>query len=557
MCGIIGSNFLTSNFDETINLLYHRGPDVQGSFTYKNNQFGHTRLSIIDLNEEASQPMIFDDIIITFNGEIYNYKELIEEEKLNCKTKSDTEVLIRLYQKYGVDFLNKLNGMFSFCIFDIKKEQFFCARDRFGKKPFYFYYKDDKFIYASEIKSIISLLSFTPTLNKKALEEYLTFWSPIGTNTFYKDILKLEAGYSIVFDGKKLLKNKYYDIDKIDLIHESEENVLDNIENLLIKSMERRLVSDVGVASLLSGGVDSSLVSSLYSKISLSKIDTYCIGYDEHVHYSELPYARKVAKYINSNHHEVLIGRNDFLEVIDNMLTHMDEPIGDSASIPTYILSKQISKDGFKVALSGEGSDEIFLGYDKYFNLLKTDSTYTTINASFSEEEKIKLFNEYLKKDYSSLSPYNSRIQNLSYLDIKIWIGDVLMTKIDKMSMAHSLELRAPFLDYHLVEYLLSIDESLKVGNTNKYLLKQIAYKYLPKDIVDRKKKGFSSPFIEWLYEEFKDEILNVILRVNRHLNLFNEEYVKFLYNEAKEKRYKQHVWNLFIFSRWFERVYL
>lgn len=557
MCGIIGSNFLTSNFDETINLLYHRGPDAQGRFIYKNNQFGHTRLSIIDLNEEANQPMIFDDIIITFNGEIYNYKELIEEEKLNCKTKSDTEVLIRLYQKYDTDFLNKLNGMFSFCIFDIKKEQFFCARDRFGKKPFYFYYKDNKFIYASEIKSIISLLSFTPTLNKKALEEYLTFWSPIGSNTFYKDILKLEAGYSIIFDGKKLLKNKYYDIDKIDLIHENKENVLDNIENLLIKSMEKRLVSDVGVASLLSGGVDSSFVSSLYSKISLSKIDTYCIGYDEHVHYSELPYARKVAKYINSNHHEVLIGKTDFLEVIDNMLIYMDEPIGDSASIPTYILSKQISKDGFKVALSGEGSDEIFLGYDKYFNLLKTDSTYTTINASFSEEEKIKLFNEYLKKDYSALSPYNSRMQNLSYLDIKIWIGDVLMTKIDKMSMAHSLELRAPFLDYHLVEYLLSIDESLKVGNTNKYLLKQIAYKYLPKDIVDRKKKGFSSPFIEWLYEEFKDEILNVILRVNGHLNLFNEEYVKFLYNEAKEKRFKQHVWNLFIFSRWFERVYL
>lgn len=348
MCGIIGSNFLTPNFDETINLLYHRGPDDQGSFTYKNNQFGHTRLSIIDLNEEANQPMVFDDIIITFNGEIYNYKELIEEEKLNCKTKSDTEVLVRLYQKYGTDFLNKLNGMFSFCIFDIKKEQFFCARDRFGKKPFYFYYKDNKFIYASEIKSIISLLSFTPTLNKKALEEYLTFWAPIGANTFYKDILKLEAGYSIVFDGKKLLKNKYYDIDKIDLIHDSEENVLNNIEKLLIKSMEKRLVSDVGVASLLSGGVDSSLVSSLYSKISLSKIDTYCIGYDEHVHYSELPYARKVAKYINSNHNEVLIGKNDFLEVIDNMLIYMDEPIGDSASIPTYILSEQISTDGFK-----------------------------------------------------------------------------------------------------------------------------------------------------------------------------------------------------------------
>jgi asparagine synthase (glutamine-hydrolysing) len=584
MCGIVGTNFRSDNFNKSIKLLKHRGPDNQGYYEFENNQFGHTRLSIIDLDEEANQPMVFDDLIITFNGEIYNYQELIEKENLNCITKSDTEVLIRLYQKYEKQFLNKLNGMFSFCIFDKKKNSFFCARDRFGKKPFYYYFKENKFIYASELKSILNILDIKPDMNLTAFYEYLSFMAPINDNTFYKDIKKLEAGTFIYLDKNDFKIDRYYDLNNIKTTQFDEKEILDNIEKLLISSVKSRLVSDVEVATLLSGGVDSSLTSALYSKYSNKQINTFCIGYDEHTHYSELPYAQIVSKHINSNHHELVIGKSNFIEAIDKMLEHTDEPFGDSASIPTYLLSEYINKQGIKVALSGEGSDESFLGYDNYFKMLEfyksntkpldftltkeweynkraylNQPIYQTCGETFTEKQKEILFSNYKEKNYLANYKTNNYSPEkwLTYIDFKIWISEVLMTKIDRMSMAHSLELRAPFLDYNLVEYMLSVDENLKRGNTNKYLLKQVAEKYLPLEIVHRQKKGFSSPFIEWTIDYYKDQCLNIILEVNDNLHLFNKDFILFLYNQAKEKKFKQHFWNIFIFSKWFKKVYL
>ena len=583
MCGIVGTNFISSNFESAVKIIKHRGPDHQSHITYQNNQFGHTRLSIIDLDTEANQPMEFDDIILTFNGEIYNYKDIIKKENLKCKTKSDTEVIIRLYQKYNTDFLNKLEGMFSFCIYDKKLSRFFCARDRFGKKPFYYYFKDGKFLYGSEIKVILKLLDKKPDLNKQALYEYLSFMTPINDNTFYKDIKKLRSGYSLTFQNNKINLNQYYNINNIETKYFNEKDILIDLENILIDSTRNRLVGDEEVASLLSGGIDSSFISAIYSKVSNKKINTFCIGYNEHTQYSELPYASKVAKHIGSNHHEVIMTRHDFIETIDKMLDHTDEPFADSAAIPTYLLSKYINSQGIKVALSGEGSDESFLGYDNYFKMLKYYNTpckkesfnltkewefnnralnkkhvYQTAGETFTEYQKEELFKNYDSHNY--LKDYKSNYNAtkwLTYIDFKIWISEVLMTKIDKMSMANSLELRAPFLDHKLVEYLLKVEDNIKKGDTNKSLLKKIAINYLPSEIINRQKKGFSSPYIEWLYEEYKDEVLNTILRVNKELNIFNEEFVKFLYNEAKEKKFKQHIWSIFIFSRWFERFYL
>lgn len=226
MCGIVGCNFNTDKFIKAVELISHRGPDNLGYVNFENFSFGHTRLAIIDLNEEANQPMSFDDLIITFNGEIYNYQKLIKEENLNCITKSDTEVIIRLYQKYERAFLNKLEGMFSFCIFDKKKKSFFCVRDRFGKKPFYFYFKEKKFIYASEIKSILKLLDSTPSFNQNAFSEYLTFSTPINGNTFYEGIEKLEAGHFIYLDSTTYIKEKYYDIDKLEVSEQNEKDIV-------------------------------------------------------------------------------------------------------------------------------------------------------------------------------------------------------------------------------------------------------------------------------------------------------------------------------------------
>ena len=580
MCGIVGCNFRT-DLRESLKILFHRGPDNQSYKNWNNYSFGHTRLSIIDLDNEANQPMEFDDLILVFNGEIYNYKELIKKHNLKVKTKSDSEVIIRMYQKFGKKCLNYFNGMFAFSIFDKKKEEFFCARDRFGKKPFFYYFKDGKFIFASEIKAILQLLNRVPKMDYNAFYEYLSFMTPINGNTFYEDIKKLPAGYSLIFkDSLKI--EKYYDIDKFKTIHHNKKEILKDIEELLISSLRYRLVADVKIASLLSGGVDSSLISALYSKL-VGKIDTFSIGYDEHLHYSELDYAKIVANHINSNHNEIVISRKDFIENIENIIEAVDEPFADSAIIPTYILSKEIHNSGIKVALSGEGADENFLGYDNYFKMfqyyengtkkepfnltkeweysyrkLNNLPIYQTSGETFTEKQK-----ELLLKDYKEKLLIKNYLTNysptkwVSYIDFKIWISEVLMTKIDRASMANSLEIRAPFLDYRLVEYIFKIDDNLKRGDTNKSLLKEIAIKYLPKEIVYRRKKGFSSPFIEWLYDEYGDKILELILEVNEELNIFNREFVKFLYNEAKEKRFKQHIWQLYIFSRWFKKVYL
>jgi asparagine synthase (glutamine-hydrolysing) len=557
MCGILGANFISNGFNSALHLLKSRGPDNIDIATHKNNQFGHTRLSIIDLDARSNQPMEFDGIVIVFNGEIYNYKELIKEHNLIVETKSDTEVLIRLYQKYKYEFLDYLNGMFAFVIYDKQKDSFFCTRDRFGKKPFFYYYKDNKFIFSSKIKSILKILNTTLDFNQTALYEYLTFWSPLGENTFYENIYKLEAGHQLILKNNNLSVEEYYNYSNIENQFSNEIVILEDIEELIFKSIELRLNGDVDIASMLSGGLDSSLISALYSKVTGKKIDTYSIGYNEYLHYDETKYAKYVSKYINSNHCEIIIDKKEYLNTVDDVLDNVDEPFGDSAYIPTYILSKKISQDGFKVALSGEGSDEIFLGYDRYFNPQNNNSNFLPIHSTFTEEEKTKLLLNYKKKDYSYFQKYNDNSKQLSYINLKIWISNVLMSKVDEMSMANSLEVRSPFLDYNLVEYLFKTDSIIKQGDKSKYLLKKIASKYLPEDIINRNKKGFSSPCIEWLLDEYQDEIINTILKVNKEICIFDELFVRFIYNEAKDGRYKQHLWNLYIFARWFEKIYL
>ncbi|MCG3658109.1 asparagine synthase (glutamine-hydrolyzing) [Aliarcobacter butzleri] len=595
MCGILGTNFLNERFDKSLELLHHRGPDFQNSIKIENKQFGHTRLAIIDLDEEANQPMIFDDILLVFNGEIYNYKELIHVEHLECKTKSDSEVLIRLYQKYGFDFLNKLNGMFSFCIYDMKKDLYFCARDRYGKKPFFYYFKDNKFIFSSSIKSILNLLDYKPNLNKVALSKYMQYFVSFGEDTFYQDIFKLEASTYLIYEPNKsreLQKKKYYKINTYKAIKD-EKQALNDIEELLIKSVEYRLNSDVEVASLLSGGIDSSLISALYTKISGKRINTFSIGYDEYKNYCELDFAQITAKHINSNHHPVEINQKEYIKHFEQTLDMLEEPHGDSAAIPLNILTKQINKAGIKTVLSGEGSDEIFLGYDNYAKFLK----YYEFEKSLSNEQNLFLNDiigalqnntkesEYLRRIVKKQNLYNSfgeiytdiqrkrlfkkvptfksetakqdPVDWMSYIDLKIWLGESLLSKVDRISMGNSLEVRTPFLDFNLVNYMFSVESHIKVGDTNKYLLKKIASKYIPNEIINRTKKGFNSPFNEWLNKEYKDKILDVIVEVNNETNLFNHEYILHIYELSKSNKFKQHLYSLFIFSLWYKKEYL
>ena len=592
MCGILGTNFISKNFKSALSLLNNRGPDYHNDVRIQNAQFGHTRLSIIDLDEEANQPMIFDDILIVFNGEIYNYKTLIKNEPLCVKTASDTEVIIRMYQKYGTDFLNKINGMFAFVIYDLKTKKYFCARDRYGKKPFFYYFKNNQFVFSSSIKSIIKILGKTPSLNKVALSQYMQYFVCLGENTFYKDINKLDASSYMLFENNELSIKKYYKINTYKKIHD-EQTAIRDIEELIYNAIELRLVSDVEVGTLLSGGIDSSLVSALYSKISGRQINTFSVGYSDYTKYSELPYANTVAKHINSNHHALEISKKEFLFHFDDAMDALEEPHADSAAIPLFCLTKKIKEYGIKTVLSGEGSDELFLGYDNYAKFLKyyefskslsgnqndflnniisalqnntkeseylrrivkKQNLYNSFGEVFSDIQKKKLFKKV--PTYKTEKAKNDPVDWMSYIDLKIWLGQALLSKVDRISMANSLEVRTPFLDFNLVDYVFSVDSSIKVGNTNKHLLKKIASRYIPQEIITRTKKGFNSPFNEWIMEEYSDTILQDILLVNQHTNLFNEEYVKQIFALAKQNKFKQHLWSLYIFSKWFKKEYL
>ena len=592
MCGIVGTNCNPNvDFLKITNIMKSRGPDNTSTKQINENMFGHTRLSIVDLDSEANQPMIFEDILIVFNGEIYNYDELKISEKLKCITTSDTEVLIRLYQKYDIDFLHLLNGAFSFCIYDIKKDRYFCARDRYGKKPFYYYLKDNKFIFSSMIKPIINILGFTPKLNKVALSQYLQYFVPLTPNTFYTDINKLDSASYLLYENNILSIKKYYKIKTYKKI-DDEGIALKHIEDILFNSVEQRLKSDVEVGTLLSGGIDSSLISTIYSQITNHKINTFSVGYKTHTKYSELPYAKIVADNIKSNHTALEIGQDEYINSLEDVFENLEEPHADPASIPLYLLAKEINNQGIKTVLSGEGSDELFLGYDNYAKFLKyykfsnsldIDQTnfLNEIISSLGGNKEAEYLRRVVKKEniYNSFgeiytssqrkkllqkvatfkqeSPKKDPVDWMSYIDTKIWLGEALLSKVDKMSMSNSVETRNPFLDFRLVDTAFSIQSKLKVGNTNKYLLKKVASKYIPKEIIHRQKKGFNSPFNEWLFLEYKEKLLEDIMKVNNATNLFNTPYIEYLYANAKQNKLKQQFYALWHFCKWYDKNYL
>jgi asparagine synthase (glutamine-hydrolysing) len=614
MCGILG---IVGNYDEktvlkALRLLSHRGPDNLGYYKDGNSFLGHTRLSILDLSSKGNQPMSDREgsIWIVFNGEIYNFKEIRSdlERHYQFRSNTDTEVLIYAYKHYGLDFFKKINGMFAFAIWDREKNIFLLARDRFGKKPLYYTFQNGNFIFSSEIKAILPLLDRRPQINKTAYLQYLSFLSSLPPNTMFEGINKLQAGHYLIFDGTGIKIEEYYDIldnvqpYKIKNLNEA----LEEIESILIDSVRHRLVADVEVGSFLSGGIDSSLVSAVYSLQKRSQIHTFSIGYNDYKQYDERIYANRVVSHINSIHHDKSASKEDFIDVVDDVVYHLDEPVNDPACIPTYLLSRLVMENNIKVILTGEGSDEDFLGYDFYFEMLKYHNLQNQLNekefllAYFLDNFNLSKRWEYFKRSLGDLPIYRTIGENftdrqkklllagdafknlhddmsyefleahwrnfkesglkepsywLSYIDFKIWMPEVLMMKVDKMTMAHSIESRSPFLDHRLVELIFSIDCKLREGGQTKALLKPIAERFIPAEIVCRQKKGFSSPYLEWYYEHYGDEILKEWFDMNKELGWFNDEFLEFLYNEGSRGMFKQHVWSLIVFSKWF-RIY-
>jgi asparagine synthase (glutamine-hydrolysing) len=432
----------------------------------------------------------------------------------------------------------------------------------------------------------------------------------IPPKTFFENIFKVPASHCLILDIIKLTwyLHKYWEFPyKVEeAFHDKcPSKILKDIEKLLINAVERRLLEDVEIGSFLSGGLDSSLITALYRLISGKKFLTFSIGYKEHKIYDELNYANKVASFLKTEHYPILVGKEDFLEIIDETIKHTGEPIADPANLPTYLLAKKTNEKNIKVILVGEGSDELFMGYPSYFtyldfyklqnsleenlrkklgqyhkrqrNLTKEweyfkrafngEIIFRTTQETFTDYQKQLLFKENFFKNlpnsedilhyyFPNLSKIKDTILLMSYIDINLRIPELLMAKVDRMTMAFSIEARAPFLDYKLVEYIAKIPQSLKIQKGPKSLLKPIALKYLPQEIVLRPKKGFSSPHFEWYISTYGASELSKWKKVNSILNWFNNNFLEFLYNEALHNKFKMHFWTMVIFVRWFNIFY-
>ncbi len=572
MCAVFG---IVGKFDrekalQAAKTLSHRGQDSCGVYEDKEILLFHHRLYILDPG--AKQPMRADEKVVVFNGEIYNYQDF--------GVSNDTLAVLKSYPNF-----NRLNGMFAFGLYDGKS--LFLARDIFGKKPLFFYKGSDFFIFASEIKAILAYID-RAVFNQKALSSYLSFGSVVGRESFYQGIYKLVGGEVLKLDCKSL----NYSIDRFDTLLQKRNS---DLKEVLLQAVAKRLQGDFKVAALLSGGVDSSFVSAIAKKLQGS-LTTYSIGYREQK-YSELPYAKEVAKFIGSEHIEIIFGKEDFFEVFERLLEHFDEPIGDSASLPLYFLMEQIKRDGFRVVLSGEGGDEIFLGYRQYFEFLdlykakdlkyknwlknyfrahfSPNKEWEWYKRVFSDEpifrSSCEVFTDLQKnlflrqnvRDGESVeflelflqewqeSGWQKEVDFFTFLDLRVRLESLYLQKLDLVSMAHTIEARTPLLDKEVLFSAFSKEERAKEA---KFLLKQIAKKYIPQSIIERKKRGFSYPMIEWIQ---KSIYIQKIVSINNEAGFFDAKQLKFLIESVKRNRFSRHFWLVVAFLLWFERRFI
>ena len=581
MCGIAGIVNYKKDLKKTINSLNlsikHRGPDENGFYFDKDENIAltMTRLSIIGL-DDGCQPKISEDknIIIFFNGEIYNYKELNKIYFPKLHIKSDTEILLRMYEKFGLNMLNSLNGMFSICIYNKKKKKIFLVRDRFGIKPLY-YYKNKNFIFSSEINSIKKVFGNELEISKESVSDYLSLGCTDGKNTIYKNVHKVDPGNYVTYDvrSKNLKCIKWYNFKKktilINNLNEAAEFAEDNIK----RSLKLWTVSDVPICFLLSGGLDSGVLSSVYNKISKERINTFSLGFKQKKleKWNEIDIANTLVKKINSNHKNIDLKIDDLLSKISEMIKILGEPYG--GGLPNWYIFKEIAKKS-KVAISGTGGDELFGNYDRYFRFIagskgkfdkKLFKLFYFFNKNYVADDVWK--KKYLNFDFNKNKLPNKFFnmvnqmglknfkKNISFLDIKTQLNNEFLYITDKFSMAHSLEVRTPYLDHQLVENIYGIPEEFRMSETSyKPLLRKIGKKYLPKEYLNFPKHGFSIPLSIWMRGKLKKTVISYLGK--RNLNregLINHRF----YSDYVEKMFYgdnsniQLIWNVFMLHAW------
>jgi asparagine synthase (glutamine-hydrolysing) len=568
MCGISGIwNYKTGQVVEAnrlrliTDLLAHRGPDGEGFYTSKDLGLGHRRLSIIDL-EGGKQPMCNEDssVWIVFNGEIYNYPELREQllqRGHTLRTKSDTEAIVHLYEDFGEDCFEKLQGMFALALWDERQRKLLLARDRIGIKPLFYGQGNNGLVFASEIKSIVASGLVDLAVDTTAIADLFTFFYIPGPKTIYQNVRSLEPGSYLRVDSRGIFQRKYWDLQEGQLSLASEEEYEQQLLALLRQSVKSHLLSDVPLGAFLSGGVDSSCVVALMKEFATEAVTTCSIGFGEE-EYNELPRARFVAKTFSCSHHEQTIDAEP-AQFLTEMPRFYDQPFPDHSSLPTYYVS-QLARRHVKVVLSGDGGDETFAGYSRYRRQHSLERIRRTVPSAFlypfrswagnrengalperlrralhqasvgardgylhgitiaDKALRHRIFSSDLNRDLAGYDPLDAFrdlydrapgtdfLSRVLYLDLKTYLVDDVLTKVDRASMANSLEVRVPLLDHHLVEFAHSLPLQLKLRDgKGKYLLRKVMRQFLPQDFLDARKMGFRIPFVPWVRESLRN----------------------------------------------------
>lgn len=620
ICGIVeretGSRIDKHVLHQMTQAITHRGPDDDGYYVKDRTGFGMRRLSIIDL-ATGDQPVVNEDktLWVVFNGEIYNYKSLytnFTNRGHNFYTQSDTEVIVHAYEEYGVDCPKFFNGMFAIALWDEVHQRLLLARDHLGIKPLYYWLDSDRIIFGSELKSIILHPAVVRELDIQALDQFLTLEYIPAPRTIFKNIYKLPAGHRLIYHNGQASVEKYWDIPDLDT-PKDEGVVQEMLLNLIDDAVKMQLMSDVPLGAFLSGGIDSSSVVASMSKSSSTPVKTFSIGFDDAT-YNELPYARSIARKYDTEHTEEILNP-DIVDLVEKLVPHLDEPFGDFSIFPTYLVS-EVARNQVKVVLSGDGGDEIFGGYDtyvaqsmdRYYQFLPAkmrQSIFPKLMARIpprpekkgiinktkrfiegaslpsslkhtrwmmflSESEKELLYRPdlidslngwgtmgVLERHFDEKSHWNSLSQQ-QYVDIKTYLVDDILTKVDRMSMAVSLEARVPLLDYRIVEFAVNLPENFKISQgETKRIFKAAMSQRLPNEVLHKPKQGFSIPLKHWLRDSLKPMMLDLLSPEKvRQRGYFDEECVADWVKQHLDgvQNHSHRLWALMVFEIWHEQ---
>jgi len=626
MCGIAGFSLFnyqeggSASLEAMHKAIVHRGPDASGIYLDEHIGLCHRRLSILDLSEAGNQPMFSADgnLVIVFNGEIYNFLELraeLEQQGVSFKSHTDTEVILALYAREGVKCLDKLNGMFAFALWDKTKQELFIARDRLGKKPLYYFSDKGRFAFGSEIKAILALQDIPREIRLDAVHDFFAYQYVPDPKSIFKHIHKLPPAHYLILDKNGFSIKEYWDLSFKHVTGDSEETNKQKLKTLLEKVTKQRMISDVPLGAFLSGGVDSSGVVAMMAEASDTPVKTCTIGFDNKA-YNEADFAREIAEKYHTEHHEFTVHQN-VAEQLEHIASFFDEPFADPSLVPTFFVS-ELARKAVTVALAGDGGDEMFAGYEKY----TTDNIENKLRNKFPESIRKSIFpslakiagalpgslgrkgkslltslshdpamgffitnsmmtddmwNKLVKPDVAAtlngyhpsqytLDMYNKadgpdHLSKILYADIKTYMTGDILVKVDRMSMANSLEVRAPILDYQVAEFAATLPSSQKYRDgEKKYLLKEVFKPFIPESLLYRKKMGFSTPLDEWFRGELKEFSESRLLHAQQGLNdVFQSSVIHTLWQEHHTSKVDHGIvlWSMLMYQMWFDRYAL